>query len=363
MENNYQLLAKIALKNLLSRKDKNIFGNPAYFEACLGNEGVPAGSETLRSLTLSIRFRIPHEITKRDAIFPNDFEFIVKNFSDHAFLGYEKAKWVVETWLEVLNKKIVGETSSQLQSYALTDKSDNTSDKTESNPNTVETRKDAIVDKDLGKKEEFFNKYHKILRLCNKPSRYIGGEVGSVIKDKSKIDVRFAFCFPDTYDIGMSHLGMKILYSLINERSDSYCERVFAPWVDMEEEMKKSFRPEFLNRIDDIIVFAHLSKPEIRQIVDLLFKDLFKRLESQDLQIEVSEEVKDYLAEDGYSEAYGARPLKRLIQKKVEDGLAEEILGGKYSAGKKILLTLEDKKIKFATVAADEKKEAETTAE
>lgn len=158
MENNYQLLAKIALKNLLSRKDKNIFGNPAYFEACLGNEGVPAGSETLRSLTLSIRFRIPHEITKRDAIFPNDFEFIVKNFSDHAFLGYEKAKWVVETWLEVLNKKIVGETSSQLQSYALTDKSDNTSDKTESNPNTVETRKDAIVDKDLGKKEEFFNR-------------------------------------------------------------------------------------------------------------------------------------------------------------------------------------------------------------
>ena len=82
----------------------------------------------------------------------------------------------------------------------------------------------------------------------------------------------------------------------------------------LTEEMKKSFKPEFLNRIDETIVFSHLSKPEIRQIVDLLFKDLFKRLEAQELKIEVSEEVKDYLAEDGYSEAYGARPLKKFLQ-------------------------------------------------
>ena len=84
------------------------------------------------------------------------------------------------------------------------------------------------------------------------------------------------------------------------------------------EEMKKSFRPEFLNRIDDIIVFAHLSKPEIRQIVDLMLNDLFKRLESQNLTIEVTEEVKDYLGEAGYSEAYGARPLRRLIQNELK---------------------------------------------
>lgn len=113
------------------------------------------------------------------------------------------------------------------------------------------------------------------------------------------------------------------------------------------EEMKKSFRPEFLNRIDDIIVFAHLSKPEIREIVDLMLNDLFKRLESQHLTIEVTEEVKDYLGEAGYSEAYGARPLRRLIQKKIEDGLAEEILSGKYSEGNKIVLKLKDQKIVF----------------
>ena len=113
------------------------------------------------------------------------------------------------------------------------------------------------------------------------------------------------------------------------------------------EEMKKSFRPEFLNRIDDIIVFAHLSKPEIREIVDLMLNDLFKRLESQQLTIEVTDEVKDYLGEAGYSEAYGARPLRRLIQKRIEDGLAEEILSGKYSSGNKIVLKLKDEKIVF----------------
>ena len=159
-----------------------------------------------------------------------------------------------------------------------------------------------------------------------------------------------------TSNVGASMIttGSKLGFSVGDDESKSKYEHLKDT---VSEEMKKAFRPEFLNRIDETIVFSHLSKPEIRQIVDLLFKDLFKRLEAQDLQIEVSEEVKDYLAEDGYSEAYGARPLKRLIQKKVEDGLAEEILGGQLKAGKKILLTLEDKKIKFSTVAADAKPE------
>ncbi len=114
------------------------------------------------------------------------------------------------------------------------------------------------------------------------------------------------------------------------------------------EELKKAFRPEFLNRIDDIIVFAHLSKDEIRQIVDLMLKDLFKRLAERDLSIEVTNEVKDFLAKDGYSDTYGARPLRRLIQKKIEDVLAEEILTNKYAAGDTIILKMEDDKIVFA---------------
>ncbi len=108
------------------------------------------------------------------------------------------------------------------------------------------------------------------------------------------------------------------------------------------EEMKKSFRPEFLNRIDDIIVFAHLSQEEIRQIVDLMLKDLFKRLDERELKIEVGNDVKDYLAKEGYNEAYGARPLRRVIQKKIEDVLAEEILTGKYGANDTLLMKMQD---------------------
>lgn len=83
----------------------------------------------------------------------------------------------------------------------------------------------------------------KVLMQVQKPARYIGGEVGSITKDRDKVDVRFAFCFPDVYDVGMSHLGMKILYSLINERENYWCERVFAPWTDFEEVMRREQIP------------------------------------------------------------------------------------------------------------------------
>lgn len=79
----------------------------------------------------------------------------------------------------------------------------------------------------------------KLLLKVQKPGRYVGGELNEVIKDKSRVDVRFAFCFPDTYEVGMSHLGMKILYSLFNSRDYLWCERVFAPWIDMEELMRE----------------------------------------------------------------------------------------------------------------------------
>jgi len=124
------------------------------------------------------------------------------------------------------------------------------------------------------------------------------------------------------------------------------------------EEMKKAFKPEFLNRIDDIIVFAHLSKPEIRQIVDLMLNDLFKRIEAKSFKIEVPDDVKDFLADEGYSEAYGARPLRRLIQKKIEDVLAEEILSNKYGEGDILVLKVEDKKIVFDKAKSKTKKEA-----
>lgn len=92
----------------------------------------------------------------------------------------------------------------------------------------------------------FFNRINdEILGSVEKPSRYTGHEWNSVQKDPGKVDIRFAFCFPDTYEIGMSHLGMKILYHMLNDREDTYCERVFAPWTDMEAKMREHGIPLF----------------------------------------------------------------------------------------------------------------------
>ena len=90
-----------------------------------------------------------------------------------------------------------------------------------------------------------YEQIEEILPLVQKPGRYTGGELNSVVKDKSKVSLRFAFCFPDTYEIGMSHLGIKILYSLINSRDNYWCERVFAPDCDMEKIMRERYIPLF----------------------------------------------------------------------------------------------------------------------
>ena len=85
----------------------------------------------------------------------------------------------------------------------------------------------------------------EILMKIEKPVRYIGGEVNSVYKDKESVDIRFAMCFPDVYEIGMSHLGMKILYDMFNRRDDVWCERVFSPWIDLDKMMKEEKIPLF----------------------------------------------------------------------------------------------------------------------
>ena len=93
----------------------------------------------------------------------------------------------------------------------------------------------------------------KILQYVQKPARYAGGELNSVVKNVQDISLRYAFCFPDTYEIGMSHLGMKIIYGLVNEREDAWCERVFAPDSDMEEQMRKNNVPLFALESGDYI--------------------------------------------------------------------------------------------------------------
>ncbi len=96
----------------------------------------------------------------------------------------------------------------------------------------------------------------KILLRVEKPARYIGGEVNAVMKDPSEVDIRFAFCFPDVYEIGMSHLGIQILYDMFNRREDVWCERVYSPWPDLHRVMKE----------ENIPLFALESQQPVRQM-------------------------------------------------------------------------------------------------
>ena len=83
------------------------------------------------------------------------------------------------------------------------------------------------------------------LLSIQQPARYIGGEFNMVQKDPDKVDIRFAMCFPDVYEIGMSHLGIQILYSMFNDREDIYCERVYSPWMDLDPIMREQNIPLF----------------------------------------------------------------------------------------------------------------------
>ena len=106
----------------------------------------------------------------------------------------------------------------------------------------------------------------------------------------------------------------------------------------VNRELKQHFRPEFLNRVDDLIVFPQLSKPEVRQIVDLMIARLDKRLVEQNLSIELTDAAKELLAERGFDPVLGARPLRRAVQRDIEDALSEKILFGEIASGSHILV-------------------------
>jgi len=113
------------------------------------------------------------------------------------------------------------------------------------------------------------------------------------------------------------------------------------------EELRKTFRPEFLNRLDEIIVFHPLEDVHLRQIASLMIQNVAKRLEEKNIFLEVSEAAKEYMIKQGFDPLYGARPLRRVIQKTLEDRLSEEILAGRVKMGDKVLLDVEDDKLVF----------------
>jgi ATP-dependent Clp protease ATP-binding subunit ClpA len=113
----------------------------------------------------------------------------------------------------------------------------------------------------------------------------------------------------------------------------------------VKDALKESFRPEFLNRVDDIVVFEELKKEELRQIVDLMLKEVIADATEKSIDIEVSTEVRDFLLEKGYSTKYGARPLRRTIQKYIEDEISDAYLKGDIKENMVATFTLKDGKI------------------
>jgi ATP-dependent Clp protease ATP-binding subunit ClpC len=145
--------------------------------------------------------------------------------------------------------------------------------------------------------------------------------------------------FKNTLLIMTSNIGSKVIekgasglgfeFSLDNEAESQY-NRIRSL---VNEELKQYFRPEFLNRLDEIIVFRQLTKDEVKQIADIMLREVFKRLNEQGIMLEVTERFKDRLVEEGYNPSYGARPLRRAIMRLLEDVLAEEILAGHVKEG------------------------------
>ncbi|MEM8637975.1 MAG: ATP-dependent Clp protease ATP-binding subunit [Cyanobacteria bacterium P01_G01_bin.54] len=144
--------------------------------------------------------------------------------------------------------------------------------------------------------------------------------------------------FKNTLLIMTSNIGSKVIekgagglgFEFEDNQDDAQYNRIRSL---VNEELKQYFRPEFLNRLDEIIVFRQLSKDEVKDIAEILLKDVFKRLTEQDITLEVTEKFKERLVEEGYNPSYGARPLRRAIMRLLEDVLAEEILSGRLKEG------------------------------
>ncbi|MEM9543868.1 MAG: AAA family ATPase, partial [Cyanobacteria bacterium P01_E01_bin.42] len=144
--------------------------------------------------------------------------------------------------------------------------------------------------------------------------------------------------FKNTLLIMTSNIGSKVIekgaaglgFEFEDNQDEAQYNRIRSL---VNEELKNYFRPEFLNRLDEIIVFRQLSKDEVKEISEILLKEVFARLTEQEITLEVTEKFKERLVEEGYNPSYGARPLRRAIMRLLEDVLAEEILSGRVKEG------------------------------
>lgn len=233
---------------------------------------------------------------------------------------------------------------------------------------------------------EYMEKFN-VSKLVGAPPGYVGYEEGGQLTEKVRrkpysvvlLD-EIEKAHPDTFNILLQVLDDGVLTDSLGRRvdfkntilimtsnigtRDIKLDKVFGFGEQVEgdkyskmksgisEDVKRIFSPEFLNRVDDLIVFHQLGRKEIVKIVDVITTDLLKRLKTQNIEVEITQEVKEYIAEKGFDENYGARPLKRTIQKYLEDPLSEEILNKKINEGAKLStkVDLTKEKIQFEII-------------
>jgi ATP-dependent Clp protease ATP-binding subunit ClpC len=240
---------------------------------------------------------------------------------------------------------------------------------------------DALIHLDMS---EYMEK-HTVSRLIGSPPGYVGYEEGGQLTEavrrrpfsvvlfdeveKAHPDVFNALLqiledgrltdaqgkqvdFKNTVLIMTSNLGTRNLGAQAMGFAAKRDERdVYSRMKEMvNEELKRHFRPEFLNRIDEVIVFHQLTREQVKSIVDLMMKRVKEQLKSKALELELTEDAKLWLAEKGYDPQLGARPLRRTIQREIEDPLSEKILWGAFSAGQVIVADVEDDQIAFRAI-------------
>lgn len=226
---------------------------------------------------------------------------------------------------------------------------------------------------------------HSVSKLIGSPPGYVGYEEGGQLSEKVRRNPYSVILFdeiekahPDVFNILLQVLddgqitdsqGRRIDFknTVLIMTSNCGAENIISPKklgfgvVENEkenynymknrvmEEVRRSFKPEFLNRIDEIIVFHALNKDHIRSIVSIMLKEICTRaVEQMEIHLDVDEKAKTYIIDQGYDEKYGARPLRRTIQNKIEDRLAEEILDGKIKSGDYVNITMENQNLKFS---------------
>jgi ATP-dependent Clp protease ATP-binding subunit ClpB len=154
--------------------------------------------------------------------------------------------------------------------------------------------------------------------------------------------------FKNTIIIMTSNIGSQYLIEGI--QSDGHLKESAVEKVHAE--LKASFRPEFLNRVDDIVLFKPLQMQQITKIVGIMVGELRKRLEEQDVHLEMSQEASEFIARSAYDPIYGARPLKRYIQKEVENKVARQIIAGTIKPGDTLTIQFKDGHLAFETTAS-----------